>query len=186
MSLETLFSKSSKAAIQEFKVGASQMISNGCNFSCQSLSISASNGEETVFPDSEYVKNWVQNLLKNELKSKPLNPKALEEMAKKGITPKKQPNEIILIVIVPSNTEIHIGLSIPQMDLNIEQFLNCVLSQYTNPKFVFDGNFAFVDIEHPESLKERDVVLRSFFSELKLRKIYVDDEEDEQITNYLE
>jgi hypothetical protein len=188
MSFESTFSKSIKGITQEFKATAQQMISNGCNFSCQCLNISATNGEETVYPNSVDVTPWMKNFIQNETKTKPLNPKALEEMAKKGVKPKKQISEIILIAIVPSVDTIHIGILMPESFhtiTSLQDFVSHSLSQYEY-KTEFIDNYAFIDIIHSDSLKERDTVLRFFFAELKRLKIYVEDEEDDEIVNYLE
>ncbi len=182
MSFESVFGKAAKTTIQEFKMTAQQMISNGCEFSCQCLNIVAVSGEDTLYPESKDLSEWVQNLLKNELKSKPLNPKALEEMAKKGVKPKKQPNEIILVAIIPSLTHIHIGVSVPDNSpVAADDFISSALQKYYN-SYESDGKYAFMNIEHSEALKERDNVLRCFFEELKKRKIYVEEDEEEVIT----
>lgn len=192
MSFETIFNKSAKAVSQEFKTTAQVMISNQSQFSCQSLSISGTDGEDTVYPSAEDLTKFVQNLFQKELKPKPLNPKALEEMAKKGLKSKPQINEIILVCVIPSNTHVHVGVSIPENRLDSmspSDFLKSALSTYNFTEIlptVESKQLAFAQIEHPESLKERDVVLRCFFEDLKLRKIYVDDEEEEEIINYLE
>jgi hypothetical protein len=188
MSFESIFSKSIKGITQEFKATAQQMISNGCNFSCQCLNISAVNGEETVYPESTDVSVWIKNFIQNETKTKPLNPKALEEMAKKGITPKKQISEIILVAIIPSVDSIHVGILMPEsfnVITTLKDFVTHSLSEYVY-KDEYVDNYAFIDIVHSDSLKERDVVLRFFFAELKRLKIYVLDDEDDEIVNYLD
>ena len=179
MSFEQTFSKSSKAAIADFKATAQLMISNGSTFSVQCLDISATADDSTVYPDSADLSTWVQNLLINETKSKPLPQKALDEMARKGLSPKKQISEIILVAIIPSSTHIHIGVSSPSDILAPKEFISSALKEYLFNDIKVVENKAFVDIAHPESLKERDNVLRCFFAELKKRKIYVDEEEDD-------
>jgi hypothetical protein len=185
MSFSTDFSKSLKALPQDFKATANQMIANSCAFSCQCLTISTIKDDETIFPNSDDLANWMKNFMEVELKPKPLNAKALEEMAKKGIQPKKQITDIILVCIVPSNTHIHVGVSVPvSSEMDVTEFTKGGLSKYES-EIKTNGNFAYADIPHPESLKERDMVLRNFFDELKKRKIYVE-EEEEEIVNYLE
>jgi hypothetical protein len=188
MSFENTFSKSIKSISQDFKATAQQMITNGCSFSCQCLNISTTNGDETIYPDAVDVSNWMKNFIQNETKTKPLNPKALEEMAKKGIKAKKQISEIILVAIVPSINTIHIGILMPESFhsiTSVKDFVSNSLSDYEY-KSDFIDNFAFIDIMHSESLKERDTVLRCFFSQLKRLKIYVEDEEDDEVVNYVE
>ncbi len=184
-SFETVFGKAAKSTILEFKATAQQMISNQCDFSCQCLNITATNGEDTLYPESSDLSEWVKNLLQNELKSKPLNPKALEEMAKKGVKPKKQPNEIILVAIIPSLTHIHVGVSVPENSpVAADDFISSALQKYFS-SYESDGKYAFMNIQHGEALKERDAVLQCFFNELKKRKIYIEDtEEDDEVMLY--
>jgi hypothetical protein len=179
MAFEQTFSRSSKAAIVEFKTTAGQMISNGSTFSVQCLDISAVQEDSTIYPTYADLSKWVQNLLINEIKSKPLPPKALEEMARKGLTPKKEITEIILVCIVPSKTHIHVGISIPDGLLSPSEFTSNALESYLYDPATVIGNKIFVDIPHSEPLKERDSILRCFFAELKRRKIYVDEEDDD-------
>ena len=188
MSFESIFGKSSKVTIQEFKSTAQQMITNNCNFSCQCLNICSTSGDDTIYPESSDLQVWMKNFMQNEIKSKPLNPRALEAMAKKGIQQKKQPDEIILVAIVPSVDTIHIGILMPESFYTItslQDFVSHSLSEYEY-KTEFIDNYAFIDIVHSDSLKERDTVLRFFFAELKRLKIYVEDDEDDELVNYLE
>ena len=188
MSFESIFGKSSKVTIQEFKSTAQQMITNNCNFSCQCLNICSTSGEDTIYPESSDLQVWMKNFMQNEIKSKPLNPRALEAMAKKGIQQKKQPDEIILVAIIPSTTGIIIGVYIPDSMkslLNVSDFLNNSLSSYDHKSEFFD-NYGFAVIDHSESLKERDTVLRYFFSELKRIGIYIEDDEDDEVVNYID
>jgi hypothetical protein len=184
MSFEQIFNKSSKAAIADFKATAQVMISNGSIFSLQCLDISAISDESTIYPNHTDLSSWTQNLIINETKSKPLPQKALEEMARKGLSPKKQISELILVAITPSMTHIHVGVSIPShmIDmLDLKDFISSALEVYLHDDIKIIDNKGFVDIIHPESLKERDNVLRCFFAELKKRKIYVEEEEDDDI-----
>ena len=183
---DSVFGKASKAAVQEFKAMAQQMISNQCVFSCQCLNITAisNNGEDTLYPHSSDLTKWIKNLLQNEVKSKPLNPKALEEMAKKGIKPKMQPSEIILVAIIPSLTHIHVGVSVPEnAPIEAKDFINSALEKYYSSS-EFEGSYAFMNIPHTEALKERDAVLQCFFNELKMRKIYIEDNDDDEVMVY--
>jgi hypothetical protein len=184
MSFEQTFSKSSKAAIADFKATAQVMISNGSTFSVQCLDISALADDSTVYPNQVELSSWTQNLLINETKSKPLPQKALEEMARKGLSPKKQISELILVSITPSMTHIHVGVSIPSSMtdmLDVKEFISSALEVYLHDYIKVIDNKAFVDIVHSEPLKERDNVLRCFFAELKKRKIYLDEEDDDDM-----
>ncbi len=190
MSFDTQFGKVCKTAIQEFKITAQTMISNGNTFSCQCMNIYVPGDETTIYPESTDLTQWTKTFLITEMKSKQLNPKALEEMAKKGLQPKKQPDDIILVAITPSVSQIHIGVSIPESmkeQVNPIEFLNNALAKYTgfNSEQV-EERYAFANIDHSEALKERDTVLRYFFDELKKRKIYIEEDNDDEIINYLD
>ena len=182
MSFEQTFSKSSKGAIADFKATAQVMISNGSTFSVQCLDISAVADDSTIYPNHIDLSSWTQNLLINETKSKQLPQKALEEMARKGLSPKKQINELILVAITPSMSHIHVGVSIPSHMsdmLNGKEFVSSALEVYLHDDIKVMDDKAFVDIVHSEPLKERDNVLRCFFAELKKRKIYIEEEDDD-------
>jgi hypothetical protein len=184
MSFEQTFSKSSKAAIADFKATAQVMISNGSTFSVQCLDISALADDSTIYPNHNDLSSWTQNLIINEVKSKQLPQKALEEMARKGLSPKKQISELILASITPSMTHIHVGVSIPSHMadmLDAKDFVISALEVYLHDDIKIIDNKAFVDIVHSEPLKERDNVLRCFFAELKKRKIYVEEEDDDDM-----
>lgn len=187
MSFSTYFSKSLKAISQDFKATSNQMITNGCQFSVQSHTISYTKDDETIFPNAEDLSNWMKNFMEVELKPKPLNAKALEEMAKKGIQPKKQITDIILVCIIPSNTHIHVGVSIPSTsDMSVKDFILNSLSSYDGIEYTENQNYGYASIFHQDSLKERDTVMRYFFTELKKRNIYVEEEEEDEIINYLD
>jgi hypothetical protein len=187
MTFSTDFSKSLKAISQDFKATANQMITNCCTFSIQSHTVSATKDDETIFPNAEDLSNWMKNFMEVELKPKPLNQKALEEMAKKGIQPKKQITDIILVCIIPSNTHIHVAVYVPSSsEMPVKDFVSNSLSSYNGVEYTENQNYAYAWIPHPDSLKERDTVMRYFFTELKKRNIYVEEEEDDEIVNYLD
>ncbi len=187
MTFSTDFSKSLKAISQDFKATANQMITNCCTFSIQSHTISSTKDDETIFPNSDDLSNWMKNFMEVELKPKPLNAKALEEMAKKGIQPKKQITDIILVCIIPSNTHIHVGVSVPSsFEMPVKNFVSNALSTYDGVEYIENQNYGYAAIPHPDSLKERDTVMRCFFTELKKRNIYVEEDEDDEIVNYLD
>lgn len=71
--------------------------------------------------------------------------------------------------------------------MNIDEFVKSSLSKYqSNYQYDITNNKCYITIQHNESLKERDNVLRCFFDELKKRKIYIEDEEEDEFINYLE
>lgn len=189
MSFQTTFAKSIKTTTLEFKSFSQLMISNGCDFSCKCLNIYASSSDETIYPDAHDLDQWLFDFFINDIKPKQINPKALEEMAKKGVKPKKQITELYLTTVVASNTHLHVAFYVPENLISVvspSDFITSALSQYK-----FDvkthQNYAFCNFLHQEPLKEKEVVLQFIFNEFKKRKIYVIDEhEDDDIVNYLD
>jgi hypothetical protein len=189
MSFHTTFAKTIKTTTLEYKSFAQLMISNGCDFSCQCLNISAPSGDETIYPEASDLDKWLFDFFINDIKPKPINPRALEEMTKKGIKPKKQITELYLTTVVASNTHLHVAFYVPENLMSVvspSDFITSALPQY---KFdvITHNNYAFCSFPHPETLKEKEVVLQCLFNEFKKRKIYVvNDDDDEEIINYLD
>jgi len=190
MSFETIFAKSIKTTTQEYKSFAQLMISNGCDFSCQCLNIHATSCDETIYPDAHYLDKWLFNFFINDIKPKPINPRALEEMAKKGIKPKKQITELYLTTVVASNTHIHVAFYVPENLMSVVSPADFIKSALTQYKFDIKthNNYAFCSFSHPETLKEKEIVLQCLFNEFKKQKIYVVNEhdDDDEIINYLD
>jgi hypothetical protein len=153
----------------------------------------AESGDElTVYADKDYVDNWIRKLLTEELRTKELNPKALEQMRLKGIQPKKQPHDILLIIIVPSAKTIHIGISEPlgfdaQCNFNIFKFVREALEPIKKAYHMNSfATFTFVEYPTDSEVKEIDNALTLCFNQLKRDGIYVVDESDDEYVNYLE
>jgi hypothetical protein len=187
MSFEKVFS----SAVQKVKSSASQMITNGLNFSCQIVDIAVPNpsdSDETVYPNKTEVMNWFDSLFSNELKFKPTNEKALEQMKKKGITPKKQPCEIILIIIVPSGDSMTIAVSFPEnYPASLTKFVDDTMkSQNVSYDIALKDSMAYVNYKCDSPLKEKDNTSRMFFMQLKKDKIYVENDDGDEVVNYLE
>lgn len=204
----TVFDKILKKTSGEIKSRIQKMISEGSAFCCTNMNISveipdnspeAEPGDKlTIYCTKEQMENWLNTLFNEELKTKPLNPMALEQMAKKGIQPKKQPREIMLIIIVPSNKRVHIGVSVPEgMNINIDEFIknsfqNNVINvsgdgfemKYNVNKI--DDKLVYIDYETDSEVKEIDNALAMFFKQLKKDGIYVDEESDGEYVDYLE
>ena len=95
--MDTLI-KQYKKAHQEVKASAQQMITNNNNFCCTTADIfyqidvkneeDGTNEKLTVYPTSDEINKWMEELFEVELKYKEPNARAVEEMKKKGIQPK--------------------------------------------------------------------------------------------------
>jgi hypothetical protein len=135
----------------------------------------------TVYPESSDIQDWMVDCVKQITEYKPLNAQALENMKKKGVVPKKQPGEILIVLVIPSRTHIHVAVYIPPMYRDgfcIENFVSGAMKD-TVYSIVVDNEYGFINYPHESPLKERDNVLRKFFAQLKVIGIYKDIEEEE-------
>lgn len=201
------FDKIFKKTSGEIKSRIQKMISEGSTFCCTNMNISteipdnspeAESGDKlTIYCTKEQMVSWMGSLFNEELKTKPLNPMALEQMAKKGIQPKKQPREIMLIIIVPSHKRVHIGVSVPVgMNINIDEFIKNSFQNNVNSFGVgfemkynvnkIEEGLVYIDYETDSEVKEIDNALAMFFKQLKKDGIYVDEESDGEYVDYLE
>ena len=149
--------------------------------------------ECTIYPESYDVQDWIVDCIKQITEYKPLSLQALDNMKKKGVIPKKQPGEILIILIVPSRTHIHIAIYVPPMyrdEFNIETF---VLGAMKDTSYSFltpiivENEYGFVNYPNESPLKERDNILRNFFNQLKVTLIhgsyiYMEDKDDDEIS----
>jgi hypothetical protein len=197
------FDKTLKKTSGEIKSRIQKMISEGSTFCCTNMNISieipdnspeAESGDKlTIYCNKEQIDKWLNTLFNEELKTKPLNPMALEQMAKKGIQPKKQPREILLIIIVPSNKKVHIGISVPEgMNIEINKFIENSFKNSINSSggkyniYKVEEKLIYIDYDTDSEVKEIDNALAMFFKQLKNDGIYVNDESDEEYVDYLE
>lgn len=172
-------SKLLKNASQKVKEFANMMIKNGNEFTCMICDLTLPDGS---YLDNDIIKKWLENLYINELKYKELPAKALENMRKKGIEPKKQPIENILIVITSNIDSIYVGISVPDKYKHFEDIFFKDLPVY----YGITEN-AVISIFNSESpLKERDNVLQNMFNNIKKCGLYLEEDEDEEIINYLD
>lgn len=202
VSIALAFDKRFKTASAEIKSRIQKAITDGAMFCCMNMNLcievpdtspEAESGDKiTLYANKYYVDNWLRNLLSEELKTKELNPKALEQMRLKGIQPKKQPHDILLIIIVPSVKTIHIGISEPvgfsdKFNFNIFKFVQEALSPIKKTYYInsFD-TFTFVEYPTDSEVKEIDNALTLCFNQLKRDGIYVVEESDDEYVNYLE
>ena len=198
--LEKLFNKEKKKCESEIKEQINKIIKNDGKFCCMSKDISIiipdksedaePNDTLTKYLPSEEGNQWIRTIFLETLKSKELNTKALEQMKAKGITPKPQPLDILLIIIIPAEKSIKIGISAPTtMDIDLLSFCKNTLSFDTHILYTIEiHNDKLMFIEYPTEfeLKEIDNAMSLFFKQLKVEGIYIDDEPDEEYVNYLE
>lgn len=205
------FDKQFKKSSQEIKSRIQKMITDGSAFCCMNMNISIevpdtspdaeSNDKITLYSDYDLFNKWFYNLFREELKTKLLNPIALEQMRLKGLEPKKQPLDILLIIIAPSIKKVHIAISIPKLfieDFDFRKFVFSIIENIRNENknisinnnidvdFTIQENMVFIEYKTDSEVKEIDNTLTICFKQLKLYGIYKNDEEDDEYVNYLE
>ena len=204
---EIAFDKQYKKASQIIKSRIQTMITDKLPFCCMSTNIyieindnspEAESGDKlTIYSENVKLTNWFHNLFLEELKNKVLNPMALEQMKLKCIEPKKQPRDIILIIVVPSHKKVHIGISIPDTEqynnFNIKEFIKNSLESVNSYNSYFDDSddstinkLAFIEYSTDSEVKEIDNTINMFFKQLKKDNIYKDEDSDDEFVNYLE
>lgn len=133
-----------------------------------------------TYPSFTQINEWMDNLFQIELKSKVYNPKALETMAKKGITHQVQ-KEILIIVIAGSETHVHLGIYVPKdLILDAKDFTKNFMGNIEY-KLNNKDNYTTISYEHYSPLKETDNVKNRIFDELHNRGIYIDDCTDDEM-----
>jgi hypothetical protein len=184
-----MFTKLFKVAADDAKLTIGRAIKNNVQFSCQLVNICSTVGEEIQYPDNVELSKWIKNLFAETFVPKPLNEKALAMMKAKGLSVEKQsPRDLFLIVVTGSDTHVNLGVSIPGTmadQHDVDDFVKCVMKNYENysveTTIDSSGKFVTVNYQCEYPLKERDVILQCAFNELKKRKIYVDDDDDDVI-----
>jgi len=181
------FTKIFKIAADDAKQTVSRSIKNDVPFCCQLVNISNCVGEDVEYPEYKDMCEWMRKLFAETFVPKPLNEKALAAMKSKGLTPGKSPRDLFCVVISGSETHVHVGVSIPEslsQDNDVEQFVKCFMEEREYEfEIVNDsaGKFLLLSHKSDSPLKERDFILQNAFNELKKRKIYIDDNDDDVI-----
>ena len=95
-----------------------------------------------------------------ELKYTTLSEKALEGLKKKGLTPKKQPIEILNIIICNSSTDV-------------------IILQHDPDNIFSDEGSKLKVIPAINPFTEKDIIMQTYFDNLKQKGIYKVEEDDE-------
>ena len=180
------FTKIFKIKAEDAKQTVGRAIKAEVSFCCQLVNISNCVGDDVEYPEYADMCEWMKKLFMETFVSKPLNEKALAAMKAKGLTPGKSPRDLFLVVISGSETHVHIGVSIPESmsENNLDEFVKCFMEDREyNYELTTDatGNILLANHKCDSPLKERDFILQNVFNELKKRKIYIDDNDDDII-----
>jgi len=184
IAIEKVFKKTSN----EIKSLANTMISNGNMFCCTVVDNTITESETIIYPTNSMNIHFINNMFGKEFAPKQLPQKALDEMKKKGIEPKKQICDIILFVIIPTEHNIIVGINVPgNITFNIDDYILNTMMNCDNVNIISNSNsYNIISIEgfNNTPFKEADVIMRNTFSELKRMGLYKDEEEETIINEF--
>lgn len=176
------FDKITKTVGQKFTEYSNTMIKNGNSFSVECYDIAITENDETIYMDSVGINEYIHQLFNQKFKFKQLPERALENMRKKGIEPKKQPIELLLIFITIDKNNIYFGVSIPHtMDISIDRLMEGLTYTQEEHSEGFQTTQLYGSILCEFPLKDRDVLKTNFFNKIKSFGLYQEEEEDDEM-----
>ncbi len=180
------FDKVFKKNVNDIRSMANTMISNGNQFCVLVIDPSTSSnvGEDSItYPSYEQINDFLSTLMTKELVHKKLPDKAIEEMKKKGQEPKKQPSEILICVIAPSETHVHMLIHNPFDHVNTKEFIDSVFdTMHAND--LIRHTETIVTLKHDTPFKYSDEILRNVFVALKKIGVYKEEVDDDEPMNF--
>lgn len=158
---------------QNVKSNISRAIKNNVEFCCQIADNKIVQGESFSYPPTAALAEWMNTLFAKELQP---NPKK----------PGKQVTEILLVVISASETDVHVGISIPKDKTADPAYENLISEIIGSREHKSDQKDTYTLLQYtaPFPIKEQDELLSSIFSIIKKRKIYIEDKADEDEVYY--
>lgn len=175
--------KIKKTVPAQFIEYTNTMIKNGNLFSINSYDISYQTNDETIYMNNDEMIDFLQNLFNEKIKYKQLPEKALENMRKKGIKPKKQPIEMLLVFITCTKNDVYYYVSIPDnLYINIDSLMNGLKYKKVNSTkntYTREQLYGSVKCEFP--LKYKDTIQQSFFTKFREIGLYQDDDSDDEM-----
>ena len=181
MSIENLLLTTSRKVVSTANI----MIGNNMPFCCYTvddISIT-SNDEEITYATNNEILSWYERLFTIDYKIKEIPLRALENMKKNGLTPKKQPAEIMNFIISTNSDHVFIGMLLPEI---CEYKLSDFVDNFNFPdkiinKIVYNKNYAILSYIADSPLKEKDNCQRSIFEYLKKIGVYKNEDEEEEL-----
>lgn len=176
------FNKIFKSTTQQFKELINIMIKNENIFCIFNTDINYNENLTIYTPSNEELYNYLTTIYTSNFKYKELPFAALENMKKKGIQPKKQASELILIFITGSNTHVHYSLSIPKnLNININEFMYNLSFDIINDNDKSIVIYGSKECDTP--FKEKDNVQQYFIKKLSENGFYNEDDSDDDELN---
>uniref|UniRef100_A0A6C0E9E8 Uncharacterized protein n=1 Tax=viral metagenome TaxID=1070528 RepID=A0A6C0E9E8_9ZZZZ len=201
MALASTFTSEFKTQAGCIKSLSQKNIGGGFDFYCSSIGITRKEKfvnpeteeieEQMVFPSGSELRAWLIKLYSSggDLAYKEPNAQALKNMQLKGLTPKKQPSQIMNILVTSTDTSnivlVHFPSNMKDI-LDIQVFLEDVrkVANYSLETHVSTEatdyllTFTYENTEKT-SFKESMTLEREFFQLLKKFKLMADDKDDD-------
>lgn len=180
-----------KKAADYVKTGINQAISNGMDFSVQVVPLENKEGE---FPSDQEVYQWAYDYVFHIMKYKPPNERALAGMKKAWVkkhgedvpfVPKKQAAEILVILIAPSISCLHVFCSRPNsspFDSGSHDMNPLDAESLTNRSVLYSK---IEPMGEDSVFKLKDNIQQSFINDLKHQGICLEEEEEDDFVDYL-
>lgn len=163
--------------------GCQRAVKNEMKFSLQEA-------EMDEYPSADDIGEWLEELVEKKMKGKIYNEKAVEGMKKawekknpgQPFQMKPQFSDLLNIIIIPCTDTIIIAYVMPTSFPFTVNKLNELDSEVeVDTRTIF---YRFQPSTDP--FKDKDLVRQNVLTELKLQGVYVEDEDDEEIVNYLD
>jgi hypothetical protein len=163
-------------------------ISNNMQFSLQVLPLI---DDEGMLPEEQYAYDKIFKFLDETLKYKKLPPRAIEGMKKKWektnpgqpFVIKKQPSEILIILIAPVDSCVHVFMSVPESFQDLFNEYQVISDKHQNRTIRYLKRTA---PPTTTTYKYSDDISRDLLSHLTDLGIYVVDEDSEDDSYHLE
>ncbi len=182
--MSTNFDKIFTTGVQNVKSAISRALKDNMSFSCQIADIKVASESDILYPSDGDVTNWLDKLFSKELVEKQLNERALASMKAKGISPPRNPKELLLVVIVASSSDVQMGISVPTtMKVDVNELLGDFMK---DRKYTSESKDTYTIAKFPSecSIKDKDDLLQQVFAVIKKRGIYVVQEDDGEDFHY--
>lgn len=165
-----------------------QNIKNDNPFFIKTYVSETSDAEDTRMKEIAESSVEVITFMEETLQPKVLNEKALENMRKKGITPKKQAGEVPVFIITACCNGILMAVNIPSENSFKYDSLSGIIDKY-HFELRAVGNLkgrsvCYLECPTLESFKVKDEVQQDCFNLLKELKIYIPDEEEDMVFDF--
>ena len=178
--VKNVFEKVMSNSAQNIRILATRAIKNNKNYSCQLADIKTVQEDNIVYPSSEQLESWIQSIFDKDLKSRVYSQQALDNMKKKGISPGKDPLDILLIIVTSSDTDVYLTISVPKtIELDVSKFISNLNKKNHNFDVERTELYHKVKFSVLFPFKEKDDLYQNIFIELEKLDFYHPEPDDD-------